>query len=45
MVASSAQGFVHAGAHVVAVDRLTRRAYFPLENVGGRPMLRTMEPK
>jgi YVTN family beta-propeller protein len=32
-------------AHVVAVDPATHRVYFPLRNVGGRPVLRVMEPR
>lgn len=39
-----AQGFVHLDAHVVAVDPATHRVYFPLQNVGGRPVMRVMEP-
>jgi hypothetical protein len=31
-------------AHTVAVDPRTHRVYLPLENVGGRPMLRVLEP-
>jgi DNA-binding beta-propeller fold protein YncE len=31
-------------AHTVAVDSKTHRVYFPLEDVGGRPVLRVMEP-
>jgi len=33
-----------AKAHTVAVDSSTGRVYFPLENVGGRPVLRIVEP-
>ena len=40
-----AQAFVHLNAHVVAVDAATHRVYFPLQNVGGRPVMRVMEPK
>ena len=40
-----AQGFVHLNAHVVAVDPATHRIYFPLQNVGGRPVLRILEPR
>jgi DNA-binding beta-propeller fold protein YncE len=32
-------------AHVVAVDPTTHRAYFPLKNVSGKPLLRIMAPK
>jgi DNA-binding beta-propeller fold protein YncE len=31
-------------AHSVAVDPRTHRVYFPLKNVGGRPVLRVMAP-
>jgi DNA-binding beta-propeller fold protein YncE len=31
-------------AHSVAVDPETHLVYFPLENVGGRPLLRIMRP-
>jgi DNA-binding beta-propeller fold protein YncE len=40
-----AQAFVHLNAHVVLVDAATHRVYFPLQNVGGRPVMRVMEPK
>lgn len=40
----SAQGFLALDAHVVAVDPATHRVYFPLQNVGGKPMIRVMEP-
>jgi DNA-binding beta-propeller fold protein YncE len=40
-----AQAFVHLNAHVVAVDATTHRVYFPLQNVGGRPVMRVMEPR
>lgn len=38
-------GRVGANAHVVAVDAATHRAYFPLKDVGGRPVLRVMAPR
>jgi DNA-binding beta-propeller fold protein YncE len=31
-------------AHTVSVDPRTHRVYLPLENVGGRPVLRVLEP-
>jgi len=31
-------------AHTVAVDPRTHRVYLPLENVGGKPVLRVLEP-
>ncbi|MEA2718666.1 MAG: hypothetical protein QOJ39_530 [Candidatus Eremiobacteraeota bacterium] len=40
-----AQAFVHLDAHVVAVDPATHRVYFPLQNAGGRPVMRVMEPQ
>lgn len=38
------QGFVGAHAHSVAVDPGTGLVYFPLESVGGHPVLRVMRP-
>ena len=35
---------VGANAHVVVVDPSTHRLYFPLKKVGGRPVLRILEP-
>lgn len=37
------EGFYAPGAHTVAVDSRTHRVYLPLENVGGRPVLRIAE--
>jgi DNA-binding beta-propeller fold protein YncE len=37
------RGFVAPGAHSVAVDPATHRVYFPLENIGGHPVLRIMD--
>src|SRR5205807_998677 len=34
------EGFFAANAHTVAVDQRTHRVYFPLQNVGGKPVLR-----
>jgi YVTN family beta-propeller protein len=39
-----AQGFLAAAAHTVAVDPVSHLVYFPLENIGGAPLLRVMEP-
>jgi DNA-binding beta-propeller fold protein YncE len=39
------RGFVGPNAHSVAVDPATHRVYFPLENVGGRPVLRVMDAR
>ncbi|MCU9957613.1 YncE family protein [Burkholderia sp. BKH01] len=39
------EGSLGANAHVVAVDPATHRSYFPLKDVGGRPVLRVMEPR
>jgi hypothetical protein len=39
------RGFLAANAHTVAVDPATHRVYFPLENLGGRPVLRVMQPR
>jgi DNA-binding beta-propeller fold protein YncE len=38
------QGFFAPNAHSVTVDSRTHRVYFPLENVGGKPVLRIAEP-
>ena len=38
------EGLVARNAHSVAVDAETHRAYFPLQNVNGHPVLRVMEP-
>jgi DNA-binding beta-propeller fold protein YncE len=38
------QGFFAPHAHSVAVDGRTHRVYFPLEDVGGKPVLRIVEP-
>lgn len=43
-VSELGRGFVAAHAHTVAVDPTTHRVYLPLENVGGHPVLRVMEP-
>lgn len=32
--------FIAAEAHSIAVDQQTHRLYFPLEDLGGRPVLR-----
>ena len=39
------RGFVGPNAHSVAVDPATHRAYFPLENLHGHPVLRIMEAR
>ena len=38
------EGFFAASAHSVAVDGRTHRVYFPLQNVGGKPVLRIALP-
>ncbi len=38
------EGYFAPKAHTVAVDSRTHRVYLPLENVGGRPVLRIAEP-
>ena len=40
-----AQALLHLHAHVVAVDPASHRVYFPLQNVGGKPVMRVMEPE
>ncbi len=37
-------GFFAANAHTVAVDSRTHRVYWPLQNVGGRPVVRITVP-
>lgn len=37
-------GRVGPNAHVVAVDAASHRSYFPLKDVGGRPVLRILAP-
>lgn len=38
------EGFFAANAHTIAVDQRTHRVYFPLQNVGGKPILRIALP-
>jgi DNA-binding beta-propeller fold protein YncE len=38
------EGFFAPNAHSVAVDSRTHRVYFPLQNVGGKPVLRIARP-
>ena len=38
------EGFFAANAHTVAVDSRTHRVYWPLQNVGGKPVLRITVP-
>jgi YVTN family beta-propeller protein len=38
------EGFFAANAHSVAVDSRTHQVYFPLQNVGGKPVLRIALP-
>jgi YVTN family beta-propeller protein len=38
------EGLVGPNAHTVAVDPKTHEVYFPLKEVGGRPVLRVMRP-
>jgi len=41
----TAQAFLQISAHVVTVDGATHLVYFPLRDVGGKPVMRVMEPK
>jgi YVTN family beta-propeller protein len=43
-VRASGRGMLGPNAHVVAVDPVTHRAYFPLKDWKGRPVLRITEP-
>ena len=38
------EGFFAANAHSVGVDSRTHRVYFPLQNIGGKPVLRIAVP-
>ena len=38
------EGFFAAHAHTVAVDGRTHRIFFPLPNIGGKPVLRIAVP-
>jgi len=44
-VSKIGEGRIGPNAHVVSVDPSTHRAYFPLKNVDGRPVLRVMAPR
>jgi hypothetical protein len=44
-VTEMGRGFVGPNAHTVAVDPATHRAYFPLENLHGQPVLRIMDAR
>jgi DNA-binding beta-propeller fold protein YncE len=39
------EAFVGPNAHTVSVDPQSHRVYFPLESLGGRAVLRIMEPR
>ncbi|MGH8455377.1 MAG: YncE family protein [Stenotrophobium sp.] len=39
------EGFLGPNAHVVAVDEQNHQAYFPLKDVGGKPVMRITEPQ
>ena len=43
-VAKIAETLLGPNAHVVGVDPATHQAYFPLKNLGGRPVLRITSP-
>lgn len=44
-VTEMGRGILGPNAHTVAVDPASHRVYFPLENVGGRPVLRVMDAR
>ncbi|TDN61982.1 YncE family protein [Paraburkholderia sp. BL10I2N1] len=44
-VSKIGEGRIGPNAHVVGIDPSTHRAYFPLKNVDGRPVLRVMAPR
>ena len=43
-VSKTGESFLAGNAHVVAVQPTTHEVYFPLMNVGGKPVLRIMQP-
>jgi hypothetical protein len=43
-VSKLGDGHVGPNAHVMAIDAQAHRTYLPLKNLGGRTMLRIMEP-
>lgn len=44
-VSKIGEGLIGSNAHVVGVDPATHRAYFPLKDVEGHPVLRVMAPR
>ncbi len=38
------EGFLAPNAHTVAVDQMTHKVYFPLQDINGKAVLRVMEP-
>lgn len=44
-VSELGRGFVGPNAHSVAVDPASHRVYFPIADLGGRPVLRVMDPR
>jgi YVTN family beta-propeller protein len=45
VVRKTAEAFLAPDAHSVAVDQKSHLVYFPLQNIGGRPVLRIMKPE
>jgi hypothetical protein len=45
MLRKIGQSHLAGGAHSVAVDQATHRVFFPLQDVGGHPVLRVMQPR
>jgi DNA-binding beta-propeller fold protein YncE len=43
-IAQAGEGFVGLNAHTLAIEPSTHEVYFPLKNVGQRPVLRVMRP-
>jgi DNA-binding beta-propeller fold protein YncE len=43
-LAKVGQAFFAKGAHSVSVDQTSHRVYFPLQDIGGKPVLRIMFP-
>jgi hypothetical protein len=42
-LSKSGESFLARNAHVVALQPITHEIYFPLMNVGGKPVLRIMQ--
>lgn len=43
-ITKAAEAFFAPHAHTVSVDQKTHQVFFPLQNIGGQPVLRVMKP-